>query len=94
MVRQTTALKVASGNGITVASPCTTWAAGTWARAVAASLGSISIAVSSGATPARTSVVSPGPGPTSSTRRPSSVPSSTAGTRVVCTRRPQPGLAQ
>jgi MFS transporter, MHS family, shikimate and dehydroshikimate transport protein len=35
-----------------------------------------------------------GPGPISSTRRPSSVPSSTAGTRVVCTRWAQPGLAQ
>jgi hypothetical protein len=56
--------------------------------------GSISIAVSSGATLASTSVVSPGPGPSSSTRGSSSVPSSTAGTRVVCTRRAQPGLAQ
>ena len=94
IVRHTTALKVASANGIVVASPCTTWAAGTRSRATVASSGSISTAVSCGATPARISVVSPGPGPISSTRRPSSAPSSTAGTRVVCTRWAQPGLAQ
>jgi len=89
-VKQTTALKVLSGNDIAVASPSMTVTfGGADDRSRATSTGSSSSAVSDGTRPASTIVVTPGPGPSSSTDGPRSTSDSTQGSRRCSTARVQ-----
>jgi hypothetical protein len=95
MVKQTTALKLPSANGMAVPSPCTTSTEPPSSRPRrAARRPSTSSAVRPGTRRAKSRVVTPRPGPTSSTSGPRSTPSRAQGRSVVSTYLAHPGEAQ